>query len=176
MKSTPIHYYRTGHSKRAITNGSKRTGGDASSLPDPVGTDGDVHHHRQLVTRTGGDEVADHHRRFQPRAGGDEKHHHQFLLRTGGDEVVQYKIPTPSSSRPQIYPTAVPTARRLLGPSRLSLQLPPSPTVVADPARRLRSQAQPPRSCRRHGCAAGRRACEGPCSGSVAAAASRLRA
>ena len=129
-----------------------------------------------VAVGTGGDEVADHHRRFQPRADGDEKHHRQFLLRTGGDEVIQYKIPTPSSSRPQIYPTAVPTARRLLSPSRLSLQLPPSPTVVADPARRLRSQARPPRSHRRHGCAGGRRAREGPRSGAMAAAASRLRA
>ena len=123
------------------------------------------------MLRTGGDEVADHHRRFQPRAGGDEKHHRQFLLQTGGDEAVQYKIPTPSSSRPQIYPTAVPTARRLLSPSRLSLQLPPSPTVVADPTRRLHSQARPPRSRRRHGCVGDRRTREGPRNGAVAATA-----
>ena len=51
------HYYKFGHSKRAITAGSFRTVADASSPPGPelvavvaVGTGGDVPHHRRLVT------------------------------------------------------------------------------------------------------------------------------
>ena len=101
---TCCHYYRFGHSKRAIIAGSFRTVGDASSPPGlelvavvAVGTGGDVPHHRRLVTRTGGDEVADHHRRLVTRAGGDDGYHRQFVLPTGGDEVVQDKTPTPSS-------------------------------------------------------------------------------
>jgi len=109
------HYYRFGHSKRAITAGSFRTVGDASSPPGPklvavvaIGTGGDVSHHRRLVTRTGGDDVADHHRRLVTRAGGDDGHHRRLVLPTGGDESVQYKTPTPSSSHQSSSPTRRP--------------------------------------------------------------------
>ena len=54
-------------------------------------------HHRRLVTRNGGDEVADHHCRLVTRAGGDDGDRCQFVLPTGGDEAVQDKTPTPSS-------------------------------------------------------------------------------
>ena len=70
-----------------------------------VETGGDVPHHRRFVTRTVGDGVIGHQRRFVIRTGGDEAHHRRFMLRTGGDKPVEYKIPTP-------HP---PTSRLVLG-------------------------------------------------------------
>ena len=83
-----------------------------------------------VAVGTGGDEVADHHRQFQPRAGGDE--------------AVQYKIPTPSSSRPQIYPLQFPPPAASSAPAgSRSNSRPRRPSWLTPPAAFARKPDHP---------------------------------